>query len=185
MKYLLLLTNQSDEVASWQDLSEEDQQRLRAEEMPQWGELFGWIEQRGLHVEGLELEAPEKARTVRVRDGETLVTDGPLRRDEGAARGTLRRRLRRPGRRDRARLPRARRQEGVGGDPAARVNECRDVAALFREEWGRSVAVLARATGGPRPRRGCRSGCLCHCGRALAEARVAGQPRRLDRHHRP
>jgi hypothetical protein len=78
MKYLLLLTNQSDEAASWQDLSEEEQQRLRAEEMPQWGELFGWIEQKGLKVEGLELDSPDAARTVRVRDGETLVTDGPF-----------------------------------------------------------------------------------------------------------
>jgi len=77
MKYALLLTNQADEVASWQDLSEAEQQKLRAEEMPQWGELFGWIEQKGLKVEGLELDSPNEARTVRVRDGETLVTDGP------------------------------------------------------------------------------------------------------------
>jgi hypothetical protein len=77
MKYLLLLTNQADEVESWKRLSEEEQKRLRAEEMPRWGELFGWIEQKGLAVEGLELVLPEEARTVRVRDGETLVTDGP------------------------------------------------------------------------------------------------------------
>lgn len=31
----------------------------------------------GLKVEGLELDSPNEARTVRVRDGETLVTDGP------------------------------------------------------------------------------------------------------------
>lgn len=77
MKYALLLTNQSDEVSSWQDLSEEEQARLRAEEMPKWGELFGWIEQKGLKVEGFELESTHEARTVRVRDGERLVTDGP------------------------------------------------------------------------------------------------------------
>jgi hypothetical protein len=78
MKYLLVLTGQSDEIAGWQNLSEEEQQRLRAEEMPRWGDLFAWIEQKRLQVEGLELESPHAARTVRVRDGETLVTDGPF-----------------------------------------------------------------------------------------------------------
>jgi hypothetical protein len=77
VKYLLLLTNQADQIESWKGLSEEEQQRLRAEEIPKWGELFGWIEQKGLKVEGLELELPEDGRTVRVRDGETIVTDGP------------------------------------------------------------------------------------------------------------
>jgi hypothetical protein len=77
MKYMLLLTNNADEIESWQQLSEEEQGRLRAEELPKWGELFGWIEQKGLKVEGLELELPADARTVRVRDGQTLVTDGP------------------------------------------------------------------------------------------------------------
>jgi hypothetical protein len=77
MRYLLLLTNRADEIATWQNLSDADQQRLRAEEMPKWGELFSWIEQKGLKVEGLELEEPSHARTVRVRDGETLVIDGP------------------------------------------------------------------------------------------------------------
>jgi hypothetical protein len=77
VKYLLLLTSRADEIAAWQAMPEEEQQRLRAEEMPKWGELFAWIEQKGLKVDGLELDAPSRARTVRVRDGETLVTDGP------------------------------------------------------------------------------------------------------------
>ena len=77
MKYLLLMTNSSEEIAEWQRLSEEEQQRLRAEEMSKWGELFGWIEQKGLKVDGLELDDPSRARTIRVRNGETLVTDGP------------------------------------------------------------------------------------------------------------
>jgi hypothetical protein len=77
MKYLLLLTSQADEIASWEGLSEDEAARLRAAEMPAWGELFGWIEHKGLSVEGLELELPREAKTVRVRDGETIVTDGP------------------------------------------------------------------------------------------------------------
>jgi hypothetical protein len=44
-------------------------------------EIPGWVEEmdgRGVRLLGRELELPEKAATVRVRDGETLVTDGPF-----------------------------------------------------------------------------------------------------------
>jgi len=45
------------------------------------GELPGWAEEmdrRGVRLFGRELDLPETAATVRVRDGETLVTDGPF-----------------------------------------------------------------------------------------------------------
>ena len=44
-------------------------------------ELPGWVEKmdgRGVRLFGRELDLPETAATVRVRDGETLVTDGPF-----------------------------------------------------------------------------------------------------------
>jgi hypothetical protein len=44
-------------------------------------ELPGWIEEmdrRGVRLLGRELDLPETAATVRVRDGETLVSDGPF-----------------------------------------------------------------------------------------------------------
>ena len=44
-------------------------------------ELPGWVEEmdgRGVRLLGRELDLPETAVTVRVRDGETLVTDGPF-----------------------------------------------------------------------------------------------------------
>src|ERR1700689_524068 len=44
-------------------------------------ELPGWVEEmegRGVPLLGRELDLPETAATVRVRDGETLVTDGPF-----------------------------------------------------------------------------------------------------------
>ena len=44
-------------------------------------ELPGWIEEmdgRGVRLLGRELDLPQTAATVRVRDGETLVTDGPF-----------------------------------------------------------------------------------------------------------
>ena len=77
MKYLLLLNNTAENWDSWRGLSAEEARRLREAEMPRWNELFGWIAEQGLDVEGLELEDPAKARVVRVRDDETIVTDGP------------------------------------------------------------------------------------------------------------
>ncbi len=44
-------------------------------------ELPGWLEEmesRGVRLLGRELDLPETAATVRVRDGQTLVTDGPF-----------------------------------------------------------------------------------------------------------
>jgi hypothetical protein len=44
-------------------------------------EIPGWVEEmdgRGVRLLGRELRLPETAATVRVRDGETLVTDGPF-----------------------------------------------------------------------------------------------------------
>jgi len=78
MKYLLLLNNDGDAVDSWRDLSPEQAAALRAEEMPRWNALFGWMADQGIEVDGLELDDPRKARVVRVRDGETLVSDGPF-----------------------------------------------------------------------------------------------------------
>ena len=77
MKYLLLLTNTAEDVASWDGMSEEEQKRLREAEMPAWGELFAWVEQKGLQLDGLELDDPRGGKLVQVRDGETIVTDGP------------------------------------------------------------------------------------------------------------
>jgi hypothetical protein len=77
MKYLLLLNNTAEQTRSWETLSDEEAARIRAEEIPKWGELFAWVEQKGIEVDGLELDLPSKSKTVRVRHGETLVTDGP------------------------------------------------------------------------------------------------------------
>src|ERR1700733_418733 len=44
-------------------------------------ECPGWVEEmdgRGVRLLGRELNLPETASTVRVRDGETLVSDGPF-----------------------------------------------------------------------------------------------------------
>jgi hypothetical protein len=78
MKYLLLLNNSAEQWEQWHSLSDEEAQRLRAEEMPRWNALFEWMGEQGIEANGLELDDPSEARVVQVRDGETVVTDGPF-----------------------------------------------------------------------------------------------------------
>jgi hypothetical protein len=78
MKYLLLLNNKKRDWDAWRGLSADEALEARAKEMPRWNELFGWIAEQGIEVNGLELDDPAKGRVVRVRDGETLVSDGPF-----------------------------------------------------------------------------------------------------------
>ena len=78
MKYVLLLNNDARNVESWQRLSEDEKKTLRAEEIPRWNELFAWIGEQGLEVDGLELDDPARARVIRVRNDETIVSDGPF-----------------------------------------------------------------------------------------------------------
>jgi hypothetical protein len=78
MKYVLLLNNDAEEVRSWRSLSKDEVRKLREGEIPRWTDLMGWMAEQGIEVSGLELEGPSKARVVRVRDGQTVVTDGPF-----------------------------------------------------------------------------------------------------------
>jgi hypothetical protein len=78
MKYLLLLNNSAEQWSQWHELSSEDAEKLRDQEMPRWNALFGWMAEQGIESSGLELEDPSEARVLRVRDGETVVTDGPF-----------------------------------------------------------------------------------------------------------
>jgi hypothetical protein len=78
MKYLLLLNNDISEWEAWRKMSAEEAQKAREQEMPKWNALFGWFAEQGIEATGLELEDIAQARVVRVRDGETLVSDGPF-----------------------------------------------------------------------------------------------------------
>ncbi len=78
MKYAALLTNNADDVAEWEKMSPEEAAAARAEEVPKWEALFGELGQTGVLGAGFELDSPKTAKTVRVRGGETLVTDGPF-----------------------------------------------------------------------------------------------------------
>ena len=77
MKYLLLLNNTTDDIRFWETLSQEEAGRLRSQEIPRWGERFARMGQKGIESEGHELDLPSKGKTIRVRDDEVLVTDGP------------------------------------------------------------------------------------------------------------
>ena len=67
MKYLALIW--ADGLPAPEDLA------VMQRECPGWAEEMG---SRGVRLLGRELDLPETAATVRVRDGQTLVTDGPF-----------------------------------------------------------------------------------------------------------
>lgn len=67
MKYLMLICAEG--------LPTPDELSILQRDIPAWAnEMDG----RGVRLFGRELDLPETAATVRVRDGETLVTDGPF-----------------------------------------------------------------------------------------------------------
>jgi hypothetical protein len=68
MKYMALI-NLGPAARDWRSLSAEDQASIQAA----WGELN---RTPGV-TPGLGLQPPETATTVRMADGETLITDGP------------------------------------------------------------------------------------------------------------
>ena len=77
MKYAALLTNLEDDVRAWEQMSPEEAAAARAQEIPKWEALFAELGESGKIGFGAELDSPTTAKTVRVRDGETIVTDGP------------------------------------------------------------------------------------------------------------
>jgi hypothetical protein len=67
MKYLLIVGSEG--------LSAPEEVAVMQREIPRWDEE---MERRGVLLLGRPLDLPETAATVRVRDGQTLVTDGPF-----------------------------------------------------------------------------------------------------------
>ena len=78
MKYAALLTNNADDVAAWERMTPDEAAAARAQEVPKGEALFSELGPSGALGSGFELDSPTTAKTVRVRDGETLVTDGPF-----------------------------------------------------------------------------------------------------------
>jgi hypothetical protein len=77
VRYLMLLNNSAEDAALWATLGEDESERIRAADLPRWGPIMQRLQEGGHAVAGLELDLPATAKTVRVRDGETTVTDGP------------------------------------------------------------------------------------------------------------
>jgi hypothetical protein len=48
------------------------------EEMPKWGAFMSWAQGQGIKLDGLELDSRRTAKSIRVRNGEATVTDGPF-----------------------------------------------------------------------------------------------------------
>jgi hypothetical protein len=71
MKYMLLLY-------SAEDAGPEMGSPEQAAEMPMWFQYGADLTEAGAHIAGDALHGCDTATTVRVRDGETLVTDGPF-----------------------------------------------------------------------------------------------------------
>lgn len=78
MRYLLLLTNDADEIEAWTRLDAEGRRRAHEAEVPRWEPFFRRMEDGRHLVSGLELDVPASAKTVRVVDGEAIVLDGPF-----------------------------------------------------------------------------------------------------------
>ena len=67
MKYMLLVY---DDPTKWTDVTEEQMQSLYVE--------YGAVAQNPATIGSAQLQPVETAKTVRVEDGQTLVTDGPF-----------------------------------------------------------------------------------------------------------
>jgi hypothetical protein len=71
MQYLALIYG---DASRWESLSEEE----RAAVYARYSAFGDDAREAGVLVDGAELASPTTATTVRVREGETLVTDGPF-----------------------------------------------------------------------------------------------------------
>jgi hypothetical protein len=75
MRYAMLVYADESE---WASLSPEELAAARQASLPRWYSLFEELAQADPEVAGFELEGASDARVVRVRNGQTLVTDGPF-----------------------------------------------------------------------------------------------------------
>jgi len=71
MKYLLLIY---DSEQSWDSLTESERQQIYGE----YGKLREQLQAKGQFLGGSQLQPVTTATSIRVRDGKTLVTDGPF-----------------------------------------------------------------------------------------------------------
>ena len=147
MQYMLLI---HDDPTAWAGMSEEQVNAVM-------GEYFAYsaaIRDEGIFVDGQALQGAEVAHTVRVRNGERIVADGPFAETKEIVGGyyvvdcdTLDQALdaaaRIPERALRRRRGAARRADVSTPPPLQREA----IGWLYREWFGRAVGVLARSVG--------------------------------------
>jgi hypothetical protein len=75
MRYALLIYG---DQSSWLDMPEEGAAKAREASLPKWYALFDELGKADPNMAGKELDDVTTAKTVRVRDGKLLVTDGPF-----------------------------------------------------------------------------------------------------------
>jgi len=73
MKYVLMFVGSSDDQDAWEKLSK-DQRAVAYEAAGKWFEEHS---KAGRLVGGAELQGPNTATTVRIKNGKAMVTDGP------------------------------------------------------------------------------------------------------------
>jgi hypothetical protein len=71
MKFMLLIYH---DEATWDALTESEKQEIYGE----YRELIQELEPKGTYLAGDELRPTSTARTVRVREGKPMITDGPF-----------------------------------------------------------------------------------------------------------
>jgi hypothetical protein len=75
MRYALLIYSDQE---PWFELSEEEAAKRSEESLPRWYALMDELGKADPDFGGKELDDIRTAKTVRVRDGEVVVTDGPF-----------------------------------------------------------------------------------------------------------
>ena len=149
----------------------------------------GWRRwtRRGVRLQGDRLRPASDATTVRVRDGEVLIVDGPFAETKEQIAGfdilecaDLDEAIEVAAKHPVARFGVHRGEAVLAGCDAGRSE--RRVAEAFREEWGRVVASLIRTTGDWDLAEECAQDAFAEALRALAARRRPAPARRLADH---
>jgi hypothetical protein len=75
MRYAMLIYSDQER---WFELSEEEAAKASEESLPKWYAFFEELGKADPEMNGKELDDIRTAKTVRVREGEVLITDGPF-----------------------------------------------------------------------------------------------------------
>jgi hypothetical protein len=75
MRYALMVYSEQE---PWFEMSEEEAAKASEESLPKWYAFFEELGTADPDMEGKELDDVRTAKTVRVRGGKVLITDGPF-----------------------------------------------------------------------------------------------------------